>query len=214
MGMTPSTARARRQVGDDGGRRVALDAGELDDLVDRPGQVVVPDAPLHHRADAGDLLAQLHRAGRGLAAPERDRRVLVPGVHHPDLAAGDLPDLPVVGAEDEHVARHRLRGPVLVHAADQRLVGLRDDAEVAELGDGPAAGEGGQPGALAAPQLAVDLVVVDVRGPGAPAGLDPVAHEVEHLVERLAGEGPVGVGGGDEVGRGRRPSTPLPPSRR
>ena len=47
-------------------------------------------------------------------------------------------------------------------------------------------------------QLAVDPVVVDVGGPGAPARLDPVAHEVEHLVEDLAGERPVRVGGGDE----------------
>ena len=167
----------RRQVGDDGGGRVALDAGELDDLVDRSGQVVVDHAPLDDRADAGDLLAQLHGAGRGLAAPERDRRVLVAGVDHPDLAAGDLPDLPVVRAEDEHVAGHRLRGPVLVHAADQRLVGLGDDAEVAELGDGATAGEGGEPGALAAPQLAVDPVVVDVGGSGSPPGLDAVADE-------------------------------------
>ena len=149
-------------------------------------------------ADAGDLLAQLHGAGRGLAAPERDRRVLVAGVDHPDLAAGDLPDLPVVRAEDEHVAGHRLRGPVLVHAADQGLVGLGDDAEVAELGDGTAAGEGGEPGALAAAQLAVDPVVVDVGGSGSPPGLDALADEVEHLVEGRPGERPVRMGGGDE----------------
>ena len=98
--------------------------------------------------------------------------MLVPGVHHSDLAAGDLTDLPVVGAQDEHVPGHRLCGPVLVHAADQRVVGLGDDAEVAELGDGTAAGEGREPGALAAAQLAVDPVVVDVGGSGSTSGLD------------------------------------------
>ncbi len=125
--------------------------------------------------------------------------MLVAGVDHPDLAAGDLPDLPVVRAEDEHVAGHRLRGPVLVHAADQRLVGLGDDAEVAELGDGTTAGEGGEPGALAAAQLAVDPVVVDVGGSGSPPGLDALADEVQHLVEGRPGERPVRMGGGDEL---------------
>ena len=189
---------ARGQVGDDRGRRVALDAGQLHDLVDRAGQVVVDHPSLHHGADAGDLLAQLHRAGRGLAPPERDRRVPVAGVDDADLAARDLADLPVVGAEDEHVAGHRLGGPVLVDAADQGVVGFGDHPEVAELGDGPAAGEGGEPGALAAAQLAVDPVVVDVGGTGAPAGLDALADQLQHLVEGLPGERPVGVGGGDE----------------
>ena len=124
--------------------------------------------------------------------------MLVTSVDHPDLAAGDLPDLPVVRPEDEHVAGHRLRGPVLVDAADQRLVGLGDHPEVAELGDGATAGEGGEARPLATPQLAVDPVVVDVGGSGSPAGLDAVAHEVEHLVEHLPGEGAVRMGGGDE----------------
>ena len=124
--------------------------------------------------------------------------MLVPGVDHPDLAAGDLADLPVMRAEEEDVAGHRLRGPVLVDAPDQGLLGLGDDAEVAQLGDGAPAGDRRQPGPLAAAQLAVDLVVVDVGGPGAPAGLDPVAHEGQHLVEGRPGERAVGVGGRDE----------------
>ncbi len=197
-GHDPEHGACRRQVGDDRGGGVALDPGELDDLVDRSRQVVVHHPALHHRPEAGDLLAQLHGAGRRLAAPEGDRRVLVPGVDHSDLAAGDLPDLPVVRAEDEHVTGHRLRGPVFVHAPDQRLVGFGDDAEVAELGDGAAAGEGGEPGALAAAQLTVDAIVVDVGGSGSPAGLDPVADELEHLVEDLPGQRPVGMGSGDE----------------
>ena len=186
-GHDPEHGPGRRQVGDDGGGRVALDAGELDDLVDRSSQVVVDHASLDDGADLGDLLAQLHRAGRRLATPERDRGVLVAGVDHADLAAGDLPDLPVVRAEDEHVAGHRLGGPVLVHAADQGLVGLGDDPEVAELRDGATAGEGGEAGALATPQLAVDPVVVDVGGPGAPPRLDALADERQHLVEGLRG---------------------------
>ena len=55
----------RRQVGDDGGGRVALDAGQLDDLVDRSGQVVVDHAPLHHRRGcvATSSLSSTVRAG-------------------------------------------------------------------------------------------------------------------------------------------------------
>jgi hypothetical protein len=105
----------------------------------------------------------------------------------------------VVRAEDEHVAGHRLRGPVLVHAADQGLVGFGDDAEVAELGDGTTAGEGREPRALAAAQLAVDLVVVDVGRSRPPPGLDPLADELQHLVEHRPGERSVGMGGGDQL---------------
>ena len=63
--------RARGQVGDDGGGRVALDPSQVDDLVHRSGQIVVDHSAVHHRSDAGDLLAQLHRAGGGFAAARR-----------------------------------------------------------------------------------------------------------------------------------------------
>ena len=152
-GHDPEHGPRRREVGDDGGGGVSFDPGHVDDLVHRSGEVVVDDAALDHQADPGDLLAQLHGASRRLAAPERDGGVLVPGIDHPDLPAGDLADLPVVRAEDEDVAGHRLGGPVLVDAPDEDLVGLGDDAEVAELGDGAAARDGGEPSALAAAQL-------------------------------------------------------------
>ena len=61
----------------------------------------------------------------------------------------DPADLPRVRAEQEDVARHRLDGPVLVDGADERVVGLGDDAVVAGLGDRAARRERGEPRALA-----------------------------------------------------------------
>ena len=78
---------------------------------------------------------------------------------------------------------HRLDGPVLVDRADQGVVGVGHDPVVAGLGDGAAGGGRRQPGALAGPQLAVDLVVVEVGAAPAPAGLDAVADQVDDLVE-------------------------------
>src|SRR3546814_18682494 len=80
-----------------------------------------------------------------------------------------------------------------------RLVGLGDHPEVAQLGDGATAGDRREARPLAAAELAVDRVVVHVGGAGAAAGLDPVADQRQHLVEGLAGERAVGVGGGDQL---------------
>ena len=122
----------------------------------------------------------------------------VAGVAHAHHARLDLPDLPRVGAEQEDVARHRLDGPVLVDGADERVVGLGDDAVVAGLGDGAAGGDGGEARALAPAQLAVDRVVVHVRAARAATGRDAVAHEVDDLVELRAGHVGVGRGAPDE----------------
>ena len=84
------------------------------------------------------------------------------GVAHPHDPHLDLADLPRVRAEEEDVARHRLDGPVLVDGADEGVVGFGDDPVVAGLGDRAAGGDRGEARALAAAQLTVDRVAVDV----------------------------------------------------
>ena len=83
------------------------------------------------------------RAGR-FAEPERDASAAArarPRRARTPRARLDAPDAPRVRPEDEDVARHALDGPVLVHGADQRLVGIEHDAVVGDVGDGAAVGE-------------------------------------------------------------------------
>ncbi len=91
------------------------------------------------------------RAG---ASPSQNGMVggQVPGVVHADRADLHLGHPPRVRPEQEDVARRRLDGEVLVHRADGHAVGVEHDAVVARLGDGAAAGQGGQ--ARAAPRPA------------------------------------------------------------
>ena len=135
-----------------------------------------------------DLTRQLDRARRRLAQPERDRGQGAGGVAHAHDAGLDPADLPRVGAEQEDVARHGLDGPVFVDGADERVVGLGHDAVVTGLGNRAPRRCGGDSRALAPPQLTVDGVVVHVRSPPAPTGLDPAGDELDDLVELVAGE--------------------------
>ncbi len=112
-------------------------------------------------------------------------------VHHPDGAGLHLADPPGRGAEQEHVAGLALDGPVLVDRADRGLVRLGHHPVVAQLGDGPAGGERRQPGPAPGPQLAVDLVAVQVGRAAAAPGADALGHQLDDLVEvlpRQAGE--------------------------
>ena len=91
-------------------------------------------------------------------------------------------------AEQEDVARHRLHGPVFVDRADEGVVGLGDDAVVADLGDRAARGERREPRARTRPRFTVDRVVEHVAAALTAPGLHAVRRELDHLVERLAGE--------------------------
>ena len=116
------------------------------------------DARTQHR----HLFRELVGARRCLTEPERHGGRGITRVAHPHDPGLDAADLPRVGAEQEDVARHRLDGPVFVDGADERVVGLRDDAVVAGLGDRAARRERGDARALARPHLLVDRVVVQV----------------------------------------------------
>ena len=192
------------QVVDDHGGRLGADPARLDEPA--PGAVGVAGDQgfVHPAAQLRDLLGQLGGAGRRLAQPERHgrRRIArVPDPHHARLHPADLPG---VAAEQEDVAGHRLHGPVLVDGPDERVVGVGHHPVVAGLGDGPARRGRGQAGALAGPQLAVDLVVVDVGAAPAPARLDAVADQVDHLVELGSGQLAVRRGPAHQVEQVRR----------
>ena len=83
-----------------------------------------------------------------------------------------------------------LHRPLLVDGADLDLVRLGDHPEVAELGNGPARRQRGQPGAAAALDGAVHPVAVQVVGAAPAAGADPLGHQVGDVLEVLGGQVP------------------------
>jgi hypothetical protein len=132
----PEHRPAGSQVGDDQRRGVALDAAALDQPAGGACGIVALEEAVDARTQRRDLLGQLHGPRRGLARPERHRRRGVAGIGDTDLAPGDPPDPPTVGAQQEDVACGGLGGPVLGDGADEGLVGFGDDPHVVDLGDG------------------------------------------------------------------------------
>src|SRR5205823_5348351 len=117
------------------------------------------------------------------ALPVRYRRRRAVRVDHPDRARLHPPDAPGVGAEQEHVAWPALHRPLLVDGADLDLVGFGYDPEVAELGDGAARGQRGQPGTPAGLDGAVHPVAVQVVGAPPAAGADAFGQQVGDVLE-------------------------------
>jgi hypothetical protein len=136
-------------------------------------------------AQLGDLLGQFSGPPRCLALPERHRGRCPVRVDHPDGPRLHPADPPGVRAEQEDIARPALHRPFLVHRADLHLVGLGDDPEVAELGDGTARGQRGQPGAAPGLHGPVHLVAVQVVRTSAAAGPDSLAEQLGDVVEVL-----------------------------
>ena len=183
----PVTRRAH--VVDDLLRAAEVEAGLADELLLEP--LAVRQALLDVTAEAADLLAQLDGAARRLAEPEGNRGRRAAGVldaHDPLLNA---PDAPRGGAEKEDVAGHALDGPVLVHGSDDSLVGLRDDAVVAQLGDRAAVLDGHRPRVAARAQHAIDAVAVQQRASAPGAFAHPLRKHVDDLAEVVAAQVPV-----------------------
>ena len=145
------------------------------------------------------LVGQLAGASGRLTEPERDGRRRPARILDAYLAAADPADAPGVVAEEEDIAPHALDGEVLVHGADEHVVGLGYDVVVGVVRDCAAVRERDQPGPPAAAQLAVHGVPVHVGGPASLARRDAPGEHVDHLVEPLAGKLPVRVGAPDEL---------------
>src|SRR5439155_24225064 len=136
----------------------------------------------------------LDGAAGGFAAPEGDRRRRPVGIHDDNFAAADVFDSPRGVPQQEDVAAVALDGEILVERADQGAVlVVGDDAVVGDLGDGPAAGNGGEAGALARLQTAVDAVAVQIGAPAAALRRDPLAHHLQHRFVILARQLAIGV---------------------
>ena len=136
-----------------------------------------------------------------------------PRVLDADPAGLDAADAPRVVAEQEDVAAHALDREVLVDLADVGVGRVLDDVVVGGVGDGAAAGDGGEPGAAAGAHAAVHAVAVQVRRAPAAAGGDALGEHLQHLVElrargrgtgRRGAPGRTSVLGADLLGGGGR----------
>ena len=138
-------------------------------------------------------------AAGGFAEPEGNGRRRALGIDHTDRALDDAPNLPGRIPEQKDVASDALDGEVLVDGADEGVVGFGEDAVVAELGDGAAVLQGGEPGRPATAYDAVDAVKVD-EGRGASAAVaDAGGEHVDDLEVGLAGQRSEGRGAAEQV---------------
>ena len=78
------------------------------------------------------------------------------------LAAAHVEHAPRSIAQQKDVAGQALDGEILVDRADERFLGLGDDAILGRFGNRAAGGDRRQPRAAAGPQAAVDQVAVQV----------------------------------------------------
>ncbi len=199
VGTAPSTARPDTHVVDGllGARAVEAAGGhEPLDGGDGRGRLVagvlgsgVRSETVDLGAKAGDVMRQFGRAGRRLAAPERNRRRRAVGVLHEHAPRSrHTADPPGRVAEEHDVTGHALDGEVLVDGADGHVVGLRDDRIEAGIGNGAAAGDRREAGAAAAAQPAVHAVAVQVGAVPAATRRNAVRQHRDDFVERRAGQ--------------------------
>ena len=90
--------------------------------------------------------------------------------------------------ELKDVAGHALDGEVFVERADERVVGLEDDAVVGHFRNGAAGRDGQQPRMPAAAQATVHLVAVEEGRAAAAARREAVRGHRDHGIEILARE--------------------------
>jgi len=116
-------------------------------------------------------------------------RVLDP--HH---AAFDADDAIALVAELEDVAGHALDREILVHGADEMVLGLEQHLIIGVVRDRAAGRQRGEPRAAAAAQQMVDAVVVDQRAAAAAAGGEAFRQHAHHRREILPRQRAVGKG--------------------
>jgi hypothetical protein len=144
--------------------------------------------------DGRHLLRQLHGAARRFAQPKGHRRRQPRRALHPHAPGLDPPNAPGAAAEEEHVSGRGLDGPIFIDGADHLFVGLEHHRIHRGLGDGPARGQGQEPGVATPSHHAVDPIPVDVGALPTPGRDQPFAEHGQHLVEGLAAQVAVRVG--------------------
>jgi hypothetical protein len=129
----PEQAAGLAEIEHDLERRGAREARFVREPADRGLLVIEPAVELAPEIAHGPR--QLVAARGRFAEPERDGRRLAVGVGDADDAALDGQDAPRAVAELEDVALDALDDEVLVHGADEEILGLEHHAIIGVLGD-------------------------------------------------------------------------------
>src|ERR1035437_263377 len=151
-------------------------------------------------AEIAYAVAEDRGALRSFAEPEGKVRRSAMGVFDEHAAGGfDLLDAPARVAEQDHVARSRVDGEVLIQRSDLYSFRLQDDVEERGVGNRSTVRDGDGARAAARVQLAVNAVAQQVRSVAASAGLDAFAEQLHYLVEEIAREIAVGISAAQNI---------------
>ncbi len=105
---------------------------------------------------------------------------------HASRVRRDAANAPRRVAEQHDVAGIALDREVLVNGADDDLFRLRDDGEHRRIGDGAAAGDGGQTRSATSAQTTVDHVAKEIRSITAALGSDTLRQHLQNAVVLFA----------------------------
>jgi len=128
-------------------------------------------------------VAQLIGAAGALAEPEWNGRRLALGVLDVDLACLDLGDAVGSVAKLEDVAGDALEGEVLVERTDAMAFRHQHHLVIELVWNHAGIGDGGELGAAARAQHAVDRVVMQIGAAPATAGGVAIGQHLHHLFE-------------------------------
>ena len=159
----------------------------------RRGVLRIVQEPVDAVPKLRDLVGEFPGAARSLAQPEGDGRQIALGVFDPDPSAFHPAHLPRSIAQQEDVAGHALDGEVLVYRADESPFRVGHHIVIRVVGNGPAAGQGGQAGAPASLHPVVDAVPVQMGAVTSLTGGESLGKGLHHLVEPVPGQVPVGI---------------------
>ena len=152
-----------------------------------PATPAPPQGRLNGAAQIGDGLGELGCSAG--ASPNQNGTVGgAPSASTTRTVPGSTRRMRHDGApEKEHVACHRLDGPVLVDSADKSVLGLEHDAEVGDIRDRTPGGHSRKAGAAPWAEHAVHPVAMQVRPASAPSGDDAFADELHDRLEVVEG---------------------------
>ena len=138
---------------------------------------------------------------RSFAAPERNRWRCAVGIfhHHASRVRRDAANAPRRVAEQHDVAGIALDREVLVNGADDDFFRLRDDGKHRRIGDGAAAGDGGQTRSATRAQTTVDHVAEEIRSIAAALRSDSLREHLQNAVVLLALQVAIGIGAAHAV---------------
>src|SRR5262249_43362329 len=148
----------------------------------------------HFRAKTRNRVRELRTPPRRLAEPEGNGGRLAVRVLDTHRALLDADDAVGVIAELENVAGHALDREILVHGADEDILGLEQRLIIRVVWNRAARGDRGQTRATPSAQHAVDAVMVEQRAAPAAARGEALRQHGDDSVEVLALEIAVGPG--------------------